>query len=317
MVSSVISLRPNGKIAIMKTLYFFLISLGMSFGLIAQNTTTYTITFESNWSNSTHPHPEGAFPSNAHWSRLVGATHTDENVFLEMGGLATPGVEDIAETGSNELFEGEVNTAITQGWADQYIFGDPLSTGLGQIVIEDLEVDTDFPYLTLLSMIAPSPDWMIAINSIPLLDENGQWIQEIEITLYPYDAGTDSGVDYNSANQDTDPQEPISSLQGVVPFSNESIGTLTIQRSEILSVSDRDLSVALGPNPFSSRLELNVQQPVNAVRVYNSIGSLVQDQAAEGQTFLSLDTASWTSGLYLVAVEFDSGQTTVVRAIKN
>lgn len=282
----------------------------------AQSTATYTVTFESNWSNAAHPHPQGMFPENAHWSRLVGATHTDENVFLEMGGLATPGVEDIAELGSNGAFQDEVEAAIGQGWADQYIFGGNLSSGLGQIVIEGLEVSSDFAHLTLLSMIAPSPDWMIAINSIPLLDEQGEWRQSISIDLYPYDAGTDSGSDYTSPNMNTNPQEPISSLQGLSPFSNEIIGTMTIELQEVLGITDNDLSLAIGPNPFHEVFNIRAQEPLKKVSVYNSLGVLVSEQDANSNQ-AALQAGSWTSGLYLVAVQFESGATRVVRAIKN
>jgi len=301
----------------MKTVYLFFTALGMSLGVFAQNTATYTITFNSNWSNSSHPHPQGMFPENAHWSRLVGATHNEQGVFLEMGGLASAGVEDIAELGVNSAFENEVDTAIDQGWANQYIFGDPLSTGLGQIIIEGLEVDEDFPYLTLLSMIAPSPDWMIAINSVPLLDEEGQWRELIEIDLYPYDAGTDSGTDYNSLNNNTNPQQPISNIQGVSPFSDEIVGTLSIQLETVLGVNDSNLSVDMSPNPFQHQMILQTQESLKKVSVYNSIGVLVAERSLNNNTKVRLQTDAWTTGLYLVSVEFASGQSRVLKAIKN
>ena len=307
----------NVKSHIMKQLSHLLLVLCATSPLMAQSTATYTVTFESNWSNQTHPHPQGMFPANAHWSRLVGATHKDENVFLEMGGLATQGVENIAEQGTNGVFQDEVEAAIDAGWANQYIFGGNLGSALGQIVIQNLEVSSEYSYLTLLSMIAPSPDWMIAISSVPLQDEEGEWRELIEIDLYPYDAGTDSGIDYNSANNNTNPQEPITNVQGVTPFSNEKVGTMTIELQEVLGITDRDFSLAVGPNPFNSAFSIQAVEPLKTISVYNSLGVLVSQHTAVNDTQVLLQTANWTSGLYLVAAEFESGETRVIKAIKN
>ena len=57
----------------------------------------YTLTFNAEWSNETHPSP--VFPTNAMFSPLIGATH---NLYYEMwrrGKIASPGVQLVAETG--------------------------------------------------------------------------------------------------------------------------------------------------------------------------------------------------------------------------
>lgn len=76
--------------------------------------------------------------------------------------------------------------------------------GVGQIVAE-IEVNKDFPALTLVSMIAPSPDWYIGIININLF-ENGAFVNEKIVNAHVYDAGTDDGLTYNSANQSSSPQ---------------------------------------------------------------------------------------------------------------
>lgn len=45
------------------------------------------------------------------------------------------------------------------------------------------------------------------------LIENGDWLPERVVPLRPYDAGTDSGTTFLSANRPTQPREPISHLQ--------------------------------------------------------------------------------------------------------
>jgi hypothetical protein len=66
------------------------------------------------------------------------------------------------------------------------------------------------------------------VSGLPL--HNGtHWESEVIVPLVPYDAGTDSGVNYTSANADTDPQEPIAVIEGF-PFTNaDSLGTFTFR----------------------------------------------------------------------------------------
>jgi hypothetical protein len=57
-------------------------------------------------------------------------------------------------------------------------------------------------------MVAPSPDWFVGVSGLSLI-ENGSWVAEKVVQLDPYDAGTDSGVTFSSANLVTQPPEPI------------------------------------------------------------------------------------------------------------
>jgi hypothetical protein len=57
-------------------------------------------------------------------------------------------------------------------------------------------------------MIAPSPDWFVGVNGLNLF-ENGSFVNEKTIILYPYDAGTDSGTTYTSPDEPTEPPAPI------------------------------------------------------------------------------------------------------------
>jgi Spondin_N len=59
------------------------------------------------------------------------------------------------------------------------------------------------------SMLAPSPDWFVGIDSYSLI-QNGKWITEITVPIYGYDAGTEDGDVFGYANPATVPQQPIS-----------------------------------------------------------------------------------------------------------
>ena len=283
----------------------------------AQSEATYSVTFLSNWSQDAHPHSSGSLPSNAHWSKLVGATHNDTVTFWEMGGIATPGVEDIAELGSNSVFFSEVNSAISAGTSNQIIDGPSLSTAGGQVTINSIVTTEAYSLLTLLSMIAPSPDWMIAVNSIDLLDSNGDWKDEIIIDLYPYDAGTDGGVDYSSGDMNTNPQEPISSLQGITPFSSEIIGTLTITLESVLGTNDlTENKTTLFPNPAQEQFTVSHTNTLQSVSVYNVLGSEILKKENINANTLVVDISAIPSGAYLVKVVTDSKNESVSRLIK-
>lgn len=42
----------------------------------------------------------------------------------------------------------------------------------------------------------PSPDWFLGVTRFELCQKGSTWLQERELNLYLWDAGTDSGVSY-------------------------------------------------------------------------------------------------------------------------
>lgn len=44
--------------------------------------------------------------------------------------------------------------------------------------------------------LGPSPDWIVGVNGLNLCLKNCSWIPDLTIDLFPYDAGTDSGITY-------------------------------------------------------------------------------------------------------------------------
>ncbi len=180
----------------------------------------YRIEFEATWSDSTHPNE---FPANAHFSPLIGGVHNDSVSFWELGDTASPGMEDMAETGRTRTLADEIRAEMPKH-ALAVIEGRGTRSP-GSVTIDTVVVNMDHPLVTLVTMIAPSPDWFVGVTGRSLLDEDGEWVDELEVFLYPLDAGTDSGNTYTSPNQNTSPKEPISSLRGEYPFSDEPVGT--------------------------------------------------------------------------------------------
>ncbi|NNL97196.1 MAG: hypothetical protein HKO63_03230 [Acidimicrobiia bacterium] len=169
---------------------------------------SYTVTFTSTWSAATHP---TSFPPGPHFSGLVGGSHNDQVTFWEAGQVASPGIESMAETGSQGLLLSEVQTAINAGDAGVAFSGGGISTSPGSVSLS-LALSQDYSRATIVSMLAPSPDWFVGVSGLDLFDD-GAWIEEATVTLWPYDAGTDSGSSYTSGNQDTNPALPITRIE--------------------------------------------------------------------------------------------------------
>lgn len=281
----------------------------------AQSKAVYNITFQSTWNATDH----GTLPSNAHWSDLVGATHNSNITFLEMGQPASEGIEDVAEIGNDDAFEAEVMNAINLGFADQWFDEDfaPFAA-ISSASLLNVEVSEDFPLLTLASMIAPSPDWMIAINSFNLRD-NGTWINTIEIDMYPYDAGTENGFGYSTSNTPTNPQDVITNIAGApgYPFNNNKIGTLTIELQQELNISsfeNRD-DLKVYPNPTKNWINIsNVDNnTLNKIEIYNILGKVVYEAQI---TDKQINIESLNNGIYMIKFYFIDDKTEIRKIIK-
>lgn len=184
-------------------------------------TATYRVDVDMNWTTAGVP--------NRHWSPPVGATHSSAVDFWSVGGLATDGFEVMAETGGTGPFRAEIEARIASGAATSVLLGSGIPTGDGATSFE-FEITADAPEVTLVSMMAPSPDWFVGLAGVPLC-QGEAWISGTA-QMQVFDAGTDSGTTFTAPNADTNPAEAI----GFEPlFLNNggqpvSVGTMTFTR---------------------------------------------------------------------------------------
>ncbi|MEM7308404.1 MAG: spondin domain-containing protein [Planctomycetota bacterium] len=187
----------------------------------------YDVTFDSTWSPATHP---SAWPGpSAHYSPLIGATHSDAISFWEPGGIATNGIEVMAETGGTFALTNEINAQIGAGTAGEIITGAGIDSP--DTTTSSFRLTDGHSQVTLVTMIAPSPDWFVGVHGLELF-QNGSWVDQITVDLFAYDAGTDSGLSFTSGNQNTFPQEPISLMTSGPFFGTTPLGTFTFTRVE-------------------------------------------------------------------------------------
>jgi hypothetical protein len=288
----------------------------------ATPTAQYTVTFDATWSQATHPFQ---FPPGAHWSPLVGGTHSASVSFWGPGQLASQGIEDMAELGATAPLSNEVGAAITAGTAASVILGGGISPSPGSTSVS-FTIQRDFPLVTLVSMIAPSPDWFVGVTGLPLL-ENGDWIVEKTVTLWLYDAGTDGGTTYTSPNLDTSPQDPIA-LHSMLPgYNGVPMGTFTFRRTDLVAVDPRTPTSTVSfarpsRNPAVGSVTLCFSLPRAAharLTIYDASGRRVR-QLASGERPGGDHAITWDmrddggravgAGLYLARLEADGSSLT-------
>jgi len=188
----------------------------------------YQVTFNAAWSATTHPTD---FPSNAHFSGLIGLTHTENVALFELGGTASQGIINMAETGSKNPLTAEIQAIIDGGQGQTLVSGGGVDPSPGSVAVE-FDIENSHPLVSITTMIAPSPDWFVGIKDLNLF-ESGDWVNSMTVEVANYDAGSDSGASFASSNQATNPLGTITMItdgplviNGTIP----SMGTLTFTR---------------------------------------------------------------------------------------
>ncbi|XP_005181625.2 spondin-1 [Musca domestica] len=176
----------------------------------------YELTFEGKWSRHTHPKD---FPANSwrtRFSDIIGASHTVDYRFWQYGELASEGLREIAEHGSTRTLETELKDksdqirTIIKARGIAY----PDVTGKTHAVFR---VDSQHHLISFVSMIDPSPDWIVGVSGLELCLSNCSWVETKVYNLYPWDVGTDMGPSYMSADQPQVPPDVVRRIKSNSP----------------------------------------------------------------------------------------------------
>ena len=182
---------------------------GASQDLSLKNRVTYRVDFKSTWSRDTHP---TQFPGNPHFSDLVGAVHNNRGRIWHLGSFASLGMEQMAETGGKGLLLSEVSQHIRNGGFVFNSFSAPGLIASPGTTTFTLTVTPRYPQVTLVSMLAPSPDWFVGVSGLNLFESGTQdWVSRKVVDLRVYDAGTDGGGTFTSPDLD-ESYSPITRL---------------------------------------------------------------------------------------------------------
>ena len=146
-------------------------------------------------------------------------------------------------TGATAKVDKEMSEQILMKTVIAKFQGDPIFS-FSSNTINNIEVNSQYPLVSAITMIAPSPDWFIGVHDFKLCDETtGKWADKTVQQLFPYDAGTDSGQNFRSNNQPTIPPDPIFLISNTQPGSFKS----------------NDPIKAFGTFSFEKTFELNTQ----------------------------------------------------------
>jgi Spondin_N len=204
----------------MRTLYIALLLLLASIGIVSckkdsgqelanetnspqiDSTALYKMILTGTWKM-----PQHVVPASNHFTDFIGLVHSDACALFKLGTLASKGVEDIAERGNAFEINKEMDAYINANKAKSKFL-----ITLSNITTKDsttLNATIKNSRISFESMIAPSPDWFVGLDSYDLL-KDGKWVTDISLPLYGYDAGTEDGDVFGYANPATVPQQPIS-----------------------------------------------------------------------------------------------------------
>lgn len=221
----------------------------------------YEVIFEGIWSKYTHPKD---FPANfwlTHFSDIIGASHSADFRMWEYGGYASEGLQQVAELGVTKKLEAELKAesnkirTIIKARGLWY-------PNLNGKTFAVFRADRKHHLMSLVSMLGPSPDWIVGVSALELCLKNCSWSAEKVINLYLWDAGTDSGVSYLSPNQPTEPHERIrkitagsqsntdSPFYGTTASRMKPFAKLTVTRQRMYEKPcDEENDVGLNRNP--------------------------------------------------------------------
>lgn len=277
---------------------------------------TYRVDFEATWSAETHPQ---SFPDFPHFSPLIGGTHDTSVTFWQVGQPATLGIQRMSEWGATSPLDQEIEAAIALGAAGQLIQAPSAFIPSPGSESTTFTASWEHPLVTLVSMIAPSPDWFVGVSGLNLWDGSA-WADSLTVELFCFDAGTDSGPNYTSPDQPTVPPVPVSAINAGPFTPGVPVGKFSfILQSPVADVPrTRQGGLSVHPNPFNPgttiRFDLDGESSVIFevfdvrgrrvdVRHLGRLGRGLHEVPWEGRTHEGRDLAA---GTYLLRLQIGS-----------
>ncbi len=190
---------------------------GMAMAKCMHKTAKYKVTFY-NFLSPTNANFTGKIPEDGlAFSPLTAISHSVRASFLAEYGYASPQVELICETGNNNpLITKAKNMAMYTDMVRTAAGSDgPTLSGKTPASVY-VEVSCEQPMVTALSMIAPSPDWIVQVSNTKMYAD-GMFVDYKAGPLYAWDCGTDDGGEFTapsdaSLDMPSEPQLNIAPL---------------------------------------------------------------------------------------------------------
>jgi len=168
----------------------------------------YSVEFTPLWTKANFPfeYPDTSLIHKPHFSGLIGTAHNASYHIFAEGRMPTPGLERLSEEGKHDPLDAEIKAAIAAGNAVALSESEPLRD-FTQTAKTEVMVDDAHPMVSIVAMIAPSPDWFAGVSDVNLM-ENGAWVPSKTLDVNPWDSGGDDGTTYLADDVDTNPKKP-------------------------------------------------------------------------------------------------------------
>lgn len=204
--------------------------LGAASAHAAEPSARYRLDIEITWSGATHPLN---FPAGAHMSDLIGATHHSRYELFGDGRTGSSGLESIAENGRTTIARVEMEDAQRRNRTGEIFEADGLRPVPGRMSAT-FTATAEHSLVSFGTMVAPSPDWFTGASGVELLVDDA-WVEWIDLTLWAWDAGTNTGGSYEGEFTDIQPRESVRLLatphflgpEGLKPIGR---ATLTLEK---------------------------------------------------------------------------------------
>ena len=155
--------------------------------------------------------------------------------------------------------EGTLYNNVTMMKKPGFVFNVYKTTGRvntpGGSTSTKIKVQNMYSMVSLITMIAPSPDWFVGVDSYDLCGTNG-WKETMTMDLLPWDAGTDSGRNFTSEDMETKPVDVImriftNSTTQIGADANKAFATVTFTREHMTTTPTIDSAPGLSASLFA------------------------------------------------------------------
>ena len=163
----------------------------------------YEVIFVPSWNPATNPYE---YPITHGKKGLltpaIGASHNENFTIFCAGKMPTPGLERLSEMGKHDPLDKELSEARSAGKVGDIIrFADGSPGPVHPPVGTSIMVREAFSKVSLVGMIAPSPDWFYGVSSVELR-RDGAWVPSLSVPAYAWDSGGDGGTTYMAEDRD-------------------------------------------------------------------------------------------------------------------
>ncbi|XP_032522595.2 spondin-2-like isoform X1 [Danaus plexippus] len=170
----------------------------------------YEVIFKGRWSRMSHPLHYPSRPDDNSYSHMVGASHAYKYLLWKPGDKASLGLKRLAEDANVTEIEREIIKAMSKENGTRTLIRGKRRRHphMFEPAHSLFRVDRVHHLFSLVVAMKPSPDWFLGVYNFELCTKEG-WLEDYEIPLYPWDAGTMDGVSYESPRSVTQPVDNV------------------------------------------------------------------------------------------------------------